>query len=119
MKFPKDKNPSSRGELLREAQRLIDGDRNNDYGDPLDDFATTAQLWEVYLRRVMDARNLDVIMLDPHDVAAMMLLLKTARLSWTPDKRDHWVDIAGYAGCGWDCVDRTYLEQSTPTEDWI
>lgn len=100
---------SPRTELLREAVRLINGDRNNDYGDPVDDFAMTAQLWQVYLRRAMEARSLEEVYLDPHDVAVMMMLLKISRLSWTPAKRDHWLDIVGYAGCGWECIESTYL----------
>jgi hypothetical protein len=98
-----------RTKLLHEAARLINGDRNNDYGDPVDDFAMTAQLWQVYLRRAMEARSLEEIYLDPHDVAVMMMLLKISRLSWTPAKRDHWLDIVGYAGCGWECIESTYL----------
>ena len=35
-----------------------------------------------------------------HDVAAMMILLKVARLATSPDKWDNWVDIAGYAALG-------------------
>jgi len=31
-----------RTDILEEAIELINGDRNNDYGDPLDDFSTTA-----------------------------------------------------------------------------
>lgn len=95
--------------LLAEASSLINGDRNNDYGDPIDDFSTTARLWEVYLRRTMVTRNTDVVMLDPHDVSVMMMLLKISRLTESPAKRDHWLDIAGYAGCGWDCIEDTYL----------
>ncbi len=93
-----------RSAILREAIVLINGDRNNDYGDPVDDFSTTAELWETYLSRTIEARgSLD---LKAHDVAVMMMLLKIARISWTPTKMDHWVDIAGYDGCGWDCVQR-------------
>lgn len=93
-----------RSEILEEAISLINGERNNDYGDPLEDFQTTAALWQVYLRRTTLARG--ELTLLPHDVAVMMTLLKVARLSWTPQKRDHWADIAGYTGCGWDCVER-------------
>lgn len=93
-----------RSEILEEAINLINGDRNVDYGDPVDDFTTTASLWQTYLSRTMDARG--GLYLRAHDVAVMMMLLKVARISWTPDKRDHWADIAGYDGCGWDCVKR-------------
>jgi hypothetical protein len=40
----------------------------------------------------------------PHDVAAMMAMLKLSRIRWSPGKRDSWVDLAGYAACGWDCA---------------
>lgn len=93
-----------RSEILNEAITLINGERNSTYGDPLDDFNTTATFWNTYLRRTLDARGgLD---LKPHDVAVMMSLLKIARMSWSPEKRDHWADLAGYTGCGWDCVQR-------------
>lgn len=95
---------NNRTDILEEAIRLINGDRNNHYGDPVDDFQTTANFWQVYLMRTMLSRGeLD---LRPHDVAIMMSLLKIARMSWSPDKRDHWADLAGYTGCGWDCVQR-------------
>lgn len=93
-----------RSEILTEAITLINGERNSTYGDPLDDFATTASMWQTYVDRTIHARNgLDI---RPHDVAVMMSLLKIARMSWSPEKRDHWADLAGYTGCGWDCVVR-------------
>ena len=93
-----------RTDILNEAINLINGERNSTYGDPLDDFSTTATFWQTYLARTIEARGgLD---LKPHDVAILMSLLKIARMSWSPDKRDHWADLAGYTGCGWDCVER-------------
>jgi hypothetical protein len=93
-----------RTEILQEAIGLINGDRQNQYGDPIDDFSTTASLWQTYLERIFDSRG--GLVIHPHDVAVLMVLLKVSRLSWSPDKRDHWADIAGYTGCGWDCVQR-------------
>lgn len=90
--------------LLRDAASLVIGDRNQDYGDPYDDFTLTSELWEAYLSRVFDKRG--EICVEPHDVAVMMVLLKVSRLSWTPSKKDHWLDLAGYAACGWDCTTR-------------
>lgn len=98
----------ARSLILQEASTVINGDRDVDYGDPIDDFSVTAKMWEAYLRRIMETRNLDVIMIDPHDVAVLMLLVKVSRLTQSPEKRDHWLDIAGYAGCGWECVEQTY-----------
>jgi hypothetical protein len=30
----------------------------------------------------------------------MMALVKVSRISTSPSKLDHWVDLAGYAACG-------------------
>lgn len=94
--------PSPRRQLLEQAADLVDGERNADYGPPDGDFATTALMWQSYLRRTCGQRG--GIQLTGHDVAAMMIMLKLARIAWSPDKEDHWADIAGYAACGWDCV---------------
>jgi hypothetical protein len=85
-----------RTELLREAETLVNGDRNNSYGPPTQDFDRTAIMWTAYLdgRRILEA----------HDVAAMMILLKLSRISWDPTNRDSWVDIAGYAACGYEII---------------
>lgn len=90
-----------RGEILAETEAIINGKRNQDYGDPIEDFATTAQLWQTYLNRITARRGgLELL---PHDVAAMMTLLKLARLTWTPNEKDHWKDGVGYMALGWEC----------------
>lgn len=90
-----------RGQILAETESIINGKRNADYGDPLEDFTTTAEFWQTYLTRIMARRG--ALELLPHDVAAMMMLLKLARLTWTPDEKDHWTDAVGYAALGWEC----------------
>jgi hypothetical protein len=85
---------NARTALLREAESLVNGPRNDTYGPPKDDFARTAKLWAGYL-------GVDI---EAHDVAALMILLKISRLRISPDHRDSWTDAAGYAACGWDCV---------------
>jgi hypothetical protein len=85
---------SPRADMLREAERIVDGDRNVQYGDPRADFQRTATMWGAYLG----------VEIQPQDVAAMMALLKISRIRWSPEKRDSWVDLAGYAACGWHCV---------------
>lgn len=99
----------NRTHVLSEADRLVNGDRNVDYGDPISDFRTTAEMWSAYLSRRLGSP----VSLEPHDVAAMMMCLKISRISWVPDKEDNWVDLAGYAACGWDCV----LEENSGAED--
>lgn len=68
-----------------EAERLVNGDRNSDYGHPLDDFTKTARLWSVILGK-------DVT---PEQVALCMLQVKVSR-QLNKNKRDNLVDIIGY-----------------------
>ena len=91
---------NSREALLTHAEQAVNGDRNVDYGDPNADFARTAAMWNAYLEGVHEAGRT----IETHDVAAMMALLKISRIAWSPQKFDSWVDLAGYAACGWDCV---------------
>ena len=88
---------NARSELLQDAEQLVNGDRNAQYGDPRQDFQRTATMWSAYL-------GADIA---PHDVAAMMVLLKVSRIRWSPAKRDSWLDLAGYAACGWHCAPGT------------
>ena len=76
--------------VLDTARGLVLRDRNQDYGSPEDDFRRTAAMWSAYTGHQFT----------PHDVAVMMILIKVSRLSESPGKLDHWVDIAGYAACG-------------------
>ena len=90
---------SPRSDVLREAERLITGDRNNQYGPPDQDFRRSAEAFNAYGYRGPDGRPIQ-----PHDIALLVILIKISRLMWTPDKRDSWADIAGYVGCGFECA---------------
>lgn len=111
-------NPS-RTSFLMEVASLVDGDRNAQYGDPVDDFRRTAIYWNTHLGGVyrrkahalgipLDEEVLYILdnLFDPHDVAIMMGQLKHSRLAWDPYKKDTWLDMSGYAACGYDCVIR-------------
>jgi len=90
-----DVNPQTppRVEALREAAKIISGDRNKQYGSPEDNFERTAKIWSVILG----------IEISNEDVAMMMVGLKVARYaSKSGFQPDTWVDIAGYAGCGYE-----------------
>lgn len=77
--------------ILEEAQRLVYGQRGDDYGHPLDDFSKTAGAINSMFR--------DKIMVDftAEDIGLIMVLVKLSRQVNKP-KRDNLVDIAGYAG---------------------
>lgn len=79
-----------REEVLGAAATAVMIDRNADHGAPEDSFSLIAELWEAYLERPIDG----------YDVAAMMALLKIARIRNNPRHADSWIDLAGYAACG-------------------
>lgn len=79
-----------RADILNTANKIVNGERQEDYGSPEDNFTKIGVLWSTYLGVAITAE----------DVAAMMILLKTARISSGQTKVDNWVDIAGYAACG-------------------
>lgn len=102
---------SVRRKLLDDAADLVDGDRNVQYGDPRSDFKRTAEYWNTHISGVIDRKLAESEgqlstqhILDAHDVAVLIGLLKISRLSWSPAKEDNWVDLAGYAACGWHCA---------------
>lgn len=72
--------------ILEEANRLVHGDRQADYGHPLDDFSKTALMWQAILGVPVTAEQ----------VGLCMIAVKISRLCNRP-KRDSVVDIAGYA----------------------
>ena len=48
--------------------------------------------------------------LKPKDVAAMLAMLKIARIASGNAKEDNWVDLAGYAACGGE-IETGYMEK--------
>lgn len=87
-----------RAEILKEAEKCVCGNREQDYGSLENNFRTIAAFWATYLNSKHDS---DVcITIDPEDVAAMLALLKIARIASGRMKDDNWIDLAGYAACG-------------------
>lgn len=78
--------------ILREAESIIYGDREQTYGKPSKNLTCIAQFWTAYL----DNRQNSDKPLGATDVAAMMTLLKIARLANSPEHRDSLVDGCGY-----------------------
>ena len=77
-----------RESVLQEADRIINGARQKDYGHPFDDFSKTAKRWETIFG----------VSVTPEQVALAMIDVKMSRLLNTPDHRDSQVDIGGYIG---------------------
>jgi hypothetical protein len=88
----------NRTEALDAAKAAVTN-RPNAYGPPEQNFARIAALWSAYL--VGKAPGTDAAQpVTAIDVAAMMALMKIARIEETPSHADSWVDLAGYAACG-------------------
>ena len=84
---------NEREKCLREACEIVNGARNQTYGDVEDNFDRIASLWSTYLDTAVT----------PIDVAMMMVLLKTARVSTgIVSHYDDYVDVAGYAACAYE-----------------
>lgn len=89
----------TRKEILAAAEKCVCGDREQDYGIPENSFRLIAEFWHTYLSAKCVAAGVHV-QLEPEDVAAMMALLKIARVSVNPEHVDSWIDGAGYMACG-------------------
>lgn len=90
---------SVRAEVLDEAKRAVCSDRNAEYGEPIDNFGRWAGACNALGYRGPDGRDLK-----PHDLAVIMGLGKLSRSIQSPDKKDTWVDLAGYAAVGYELV---------------
>lgn len=79
-------SPPKAESILEEAQRIVHGQRNQDYGSPLANFTQTAGLINATFGTEFIAE----------DIPILMILLKISRHRHKR-KRDNLVDIAGYA----------------------
>lgn len=91
----------TRNEILKAAEKIVSGERQEQYGSPEDNFAAIARYWKCYLDARAKNGGIDATFtLGADDVAAMMILFKVGRLSTGAGSADTWIDIAGYAACG-------------------
>lgn len=82
-----------RVDALRTAAGIIAGERDVQYGGPEENFTRISKIWSVIVG----------VEITPEDVAMMMVGLKVARYaSKSGFQPDTWIDIAGYAGCGFE-----------------
>lgn len=93
-------------DTLREADRIIHGERQDQYGSPEDSFALIAEYWTSYLCAKFKKNQDDSI--EAADVAVMMALFKLARMSGQQWHRDNAVDACGYLAI---LNDRIHIEK--------
>jgi hypothetical protein len=79
-----------RARILREAEALITGPREADYGPPAQNFARVAAMWAAYLGHPVTAAQ----------VCDCLALLKLARLAHQPGHEDSRKDACGYLALG-------------------
>ena len=84
-----------RADFCDEAKRIITTDRNEQYGEPEDNFAVIAELWSAYL-----VHRCGIGEIEPADVGIMMALFKIGRAATAYEvKDDTYVDAIGYLAC--------------------
>jgi hypothetical protein len=79
------KQRPQRGTILDQAKAIINGERQDQYGNPEDSFGLIAGLWSSYLEHNITS----------HDVAMMLTLMKLARQKHQR-KPDNLIDACGY-----------------------
>lgn len=93
-----------RGQILKKALDIINGDRLDTYGNPEDSFKLIGAYWTTYLRANGVITD-ESARISPQEVAEMMVLFKIARMSGQKPSIDNYVDLAGYAAIAADMVD--------------
>ena len=95
-----------REDLLRQAIDIVCSDRNNQYGEPEDNFSIIGELWGAYLTARCASTGVTV-KIGAQEAADMLILFKVARSATaTMPKLDTYVDIAGYAACAGAIADK-------------
>ena len=80
-----------RSQILSRASDIINGNREDTYGTPQQNFACVAQIWSAILG----------IEISPAQVCLCMVGVKMARAATGKiDHEDNWVDMSGFAACG-------------------
>lgn len=91
----------TRADILKTAEQMVCGHREQDYGTPEDNFEIIAYFWGIYIRkRLKLEKQHGVNCLSAADVANMMCLFKLARITTGTGTADSYIDLAGYAACG-------------------
>ena len=81
-------------DILDKAKAVVNGDRQDSYGQPERNFAVIAEMWSAYLGTQIES----------HDVALMMALLKIVRCKTGVGSLDSFVDGCGYMALAGEIV---------------
>lgn len=91
-----------RGAILDSAKNVINGSRQDQYGNPEDSFDVIAKYWNVYLS---NNKNRE---LTGYDVAILLSLMKMGRITTGAQansyKQDSYIDLCGYIALASDMV---------------
>ena len=97
-----EKEPQNeRGRVLLRALEVINGERQQSYGDPEDSFEEIAWVWNWWLGEKSSAP------ITSQDVAMMMTAMKLAREKNGAGKTDNVADACGYLGLYEDIREET------------
>lgn len=82
--------------VLEEAQALVYGDRQAEYGHPRENYEAIGRLFTAYLESRYRGHVIGDVEITAVDASVMMLLMKIGRLATGSVKRDTVADMAGY-----------------------
>ena len=83
----------NREEILEAVKRIICYDRNNEYGEPENNFSVIADFWNTYLHGKLQYDSC---------LEIMMTLFKIGRMT-ASEKDDNFLDGIGYLACAMEC----------------
>jgi len=93
-------NKPERVLMLNEVIDIVDNQRNNEYGDPMEVIEKTAKMMELYLEASWRKPNQFVAT----DVVAFNEIQKIVRRSFNPLHEDSYKDTAGYSSIGYEYI---------------
>lgn len=104
---------TERGQVLLDAHKIINGDRQQSYGNPEDTHAVIADMWNGYLQGLarVYGDEFSFPYLTNADVAHMMVLFKISRQINGAGKRDNATDGCGYLALAWDMYEDKKREE--------
>lgn len=107
-------------DALTEAGNIINGERQDSYGNPEDSFSIIAGYWTIYLEARCRGFIVNEPIVRPVDVANMMILFKQARKLGQKPCRDNYIDSIGYEAIAADrLIDWGLLDKSESHDDTI